>query len=910
MGFDIVYLPPVHPIGRAFRKGPDNTEAAGPDDPGSPWAIGAATGGHAAVHPDARARSTTSARWPRPRRPTGSSWRSTSPSSARRTTRGSRSTRAGSGTGPTARSSTRRTRPKKYQDIYPLDFVCDGLGGAVGGVPRPRPLLGVAGRQRVPRRQPPHQAVRVLGVADRRGPRAPPRDIFLSEAFTRPAIMHRLAEVGFTHVVLVLPVAGQRRRAARVLHRAVDAAVGRSVPPVGWPTTPDILPWHLMDAPREVFAARAAPGRHALALVRDLRPGLRARREPAGRRTARRSSPAPRSTRSGPGTVRRPTRCGGCSPTSTASAPSTGRSTRCARCASTASTTTASSASRRRATPARRSIPMPAATPPSSSSPTSRADRCRPGRSTSTSGRSASTPTRPFQVHDLLTDLTFTWAGRATTSSSHPDVQPGHVSVAVIAPGTVAHRAPGRHRRWDRTGGSPGARRVTCAHPTPTDHDDVATRTPMPDRHPTDDPLWFKDAVIYELHVRAFGDSNGDGIGDFDGLTARLDYLQQLGVTALWLLPFYPSPLRDDGYDIADYSGINPVYGNLRDVQAVPERGPPPRPAGHHRAGAQPHQRSAPVVPASPPARQPGSRVARLLRVERHARSATPRSGSSSRTTRPRTGRWDPVAGAYYWHRFFSHQPDLNYDNPEVREVMLAVVDKWLEMGVDGVRLDAVPYLFEREGTNCENLPETHEYLKDLRAHIDTNYPGRMLLAEANQWPEDVAWPTSATRRRQAWRRVPHGVPLPAHAPAVHGPAHGGPLPGHRHPPARRRPSPELPVGDLPAQPRRADPRDGHRRGARLHVPLLRRRPADAGQRGHPPPPGPAAAERPPQDRADERPAVLAAGHARHLLRRRARHGRQRLPRRPRQRAHADAVEPRPQRRLLATPTPSSSTCR
>ena len=259
----------------------------------------------------------------------------------------------------------------------------------------------------------------------------------------------------------------------------------------------------------------------------------------------------------------------------------------------------------------------------------------------------------------------------------------------------------------------------------------------MPTSHAHhDDPLWFKDAVIYELHVRAFGDSNGDGIGDFDGLTARLDYLQQLGVTALWLLPFYPSPLRDDGYDIADYGGINPAYGTLRSfkrflteahargLRVITEL------VLNHTSDQHPwFQRSRRAKPGSrfrdyyvwsdDPEQYPGVRVI----FEDY---------ESSNWT------WDPVAGAYYWHRFFSHQPDLNYDNPEVREVMLRAVDKWLELGVDGVRLDAVPYLFEREGTNCENLPETHQYLKDLRTHVDKNFPGRMLLAEANQWPEDA----------------------------------------------------------------------------------------------------------------------------------------------------------------------------
>jgi len=251
-----------------------------------------------------------------------------------------------------------------------------------------------------------------------------------------------------------------------------------------------------------------------------------------------------------------------------------------------------------------------------------------------------------------------------------------------------------------------------------------------------DRPDWYKDAVIYELHVRAFGDSNNDGIGDFDGLTAKLDYLQQLGVTALWLLPFYPSPLRDDGYDIADYGDVNPSYGDLRAFKRFLKEA--------HRRGlrvitelvlnhtSDQHpwfQRARRAKPGSrwrdfyvwsdTPDRYPGVRVI----FEDYETS---------------NWTWDPVAGAYYWHRFFSHQPDLNFDNPEVRATMLRAVDRWLAMGVDGVRLDAVPYLFEREGTNCENLPETHAFLKELRAHVDANFPNRMLLAEANQWPEDA----------------------------------------------------------------------------------------------------------------------------------------------------------------------------
>ncbi len=248
---------------------------------------------------------------------------------------------------------------------------------------------------------------------------------------------------------------------------------------------------------------------------------------------------------------------------------------------------------------------------------------------------------------------------------------------------------------------------------------------------------WFRDAVIYELHVRAFADSNGDGTGDFDGLTSRLDYLSDLGVTALWLLPFYPSPLRDDGYDIADYRTVNPEYGNLRSFKKFLN-------AAHarnlrvitelvinHTSDQHPWFERARHAP-------PGS-------VERdfYVWSDDPTTYADARIIfqdfETSNWTWDPVAGQYYWHRFYSHQPDLNFDNPAVEAAVLEVLDHWLDMGVDGLRLDAVPYLHEREGTNCENLPETHEVLKRIRAHMDTKYEGRMLLAEANQWPEDAA---------------------------------------------------------------------------------------------------------------------------------------------------------------------------
>ncbi|MBW3539850.1 MAG: maltose alpha-D-glucosyltransferase [Planctomycetes bacterium] len=248
---------------------------------------------------------------------------------------------------------------------------------------------------------------------------------------------------------------------------------------------------------------------------------------------------------------------------------------------------------------------------------------------------------------------------------------------------------------------------------------------------------WYKDAIIYQFHVRAFKDSDGDGIGDFRGLTECLDYVQELGVTALWLMPFYPSPLRDDGYDISDYRNVNPIYGTLddfqrfldeahrRDLRVITEL------VMNHTSDQHPWFQRARRAKRGDPAR------------DFYVWSDDPHRYSLTRIIfqdfEPSNWSFDRVAEAYFWHRFYSHQPDLNFDNPEVREAMFDVLDFWLGMGVDGLRLDAVPYLYEREGTNCENLPETHAFLKDVRRHIDERYTDRMLLAEANMWPEDAA---------------------------------------------------------------------------------------------------------------------------------------------------------------------------
>ena len=249
------------------------------------------------------------------------------------------------------------------------------------------------------------------------------------------------------------------------------------------------------------------------------------------------------------------------------------------------------------------------------------------------------------------------------------------------------------------------------------------------------EPGWYKEAIIYQIHVRTFVDSNNDGIGDFAGLTQRLDYVQELGVNAIWLMPFFPSPLRDDGYDISDYTSVHSRYGNLDDFRAfldsahargirviiemVLNHTSDQHPWFIESRSSQENPKRDWYVWSDTDARYRGTRIIFL-------------------DTEMSNWAWDPVSKAYYWHRFFSHQPDLNYDNPAVLEEMWRVMRFWLEMGIDGFRLDAVPYLIEREGTSCENLPETHAIIRELRRRIDEQFPGVMLLAEANQWPADL----------------------------------------------------------------------------------------------------------------------------------------------------------------------------
>ena len=252
-----------------------------------------------------------------------------------------------------------------------------------------------------------------------------------------------------------------------------------------------------------------------------------------------------------------------------------------------------------------------------------------------------------------------------------------------------------------------------------------------------DNPCWYRDAIIYQVHIKAFADADADGIGDFRGMMSKLDYLQELGVTALWFLPFYPSPQRDDGYDIADYYNVNPIYNTLADFKQLLRAA--------HRRGIRVITE---LVLNHTSDQHPWFQRARQAEAGSAHRDYYVWSDSPEKYREARiifqdfetsNWTWDPVAKAYYWHRFYGHQPDLNFENPKVQAEMLRVIDFWMKLGVDGVRLDAVPYLFEQEGTNCENLPATHAFLKKLRAHLDKSFKNRLLLSEANQWPEDAA---------------------------------------------------------------------------------------------------------------------------------------------------------------------------
>ena len=419
----------------------------------------------------------------------------------------------------------------------------------------------------------------------------------------------------------------------------------------------------------------------------------------------------------------------------------------------------------------------------------------------------------PLIMHDLLTDARYRWEGAHNFVILDPQVVPAHI----FAPPAAGTRRPPPGRPADGAGCPMSPRAVADRGRTGRRAFATGTRT-RSSTSSTSAP---------------FDDSDGDGVGDFRGLIEKLDYLQELGVTALWLLPFYPSPLRDDGYDISDYRRSTPPTGPCG------ISGPFLREA--HRRGLRVITE---LVLTHTSDEHPWFRRAQRARPGSSYRDFYVWSDTPERFHEARvifkdfeTSNWtfDSVARAYYWHRFYSHQPSLNYDNPAVRQAMFDVVDFWLDMGVDGLRLDAVPYLFAREGTTCENLPETFDFLRELRAHVDERFDDRMLLAEANQWPEDaVAYMGDGDICQMAFHfplmpRMFMAARQEDRFPIVDILAETPPTPAR------------LPVGPLPPQPRRADPGDGDRRRARLHVPRLRPGSPGPRQRGHPASPGPLA---------------------------------------------------------------------
>ena len=374
--------------------------------------------------------------------------------------------------------------------------------------------------------------------------------------------------------------------------------------------------------------------------------------------------------------------------------------------------------------------------------------------------------------------------------------------------------------------------------------------------------------------VRSFRDSNGDGTGDFKGLIEKLDYLEWLGVDCLWIPPFFTCPLRDGGYDVADFTNVLPEIGTVEDFHEFLDEA---HKRGirviidfvmNHTSDQHPWFQASREDPDGPYG-------------DFYVWSDTDEKYQDARVifvdTEPSNWTWDPVRQQYFWHRFFSHQPDLNYDNPAVHDAILEAVSFWFDMGLDGFRLDAVPYLYEREGTNGENLPETHEFLRKVRRLRRREVP--------RQDPARRGQPVAGRRRRLLRRlrvrrrRVPHVLPLPGDAAHLHGGAPRVALPDLGDPRADAADPDRLPVGHLPAQPRRAHPRDGQRRGPRLHVGRVRQGPPHEGQHRHPPPAGPAARQRHQPDRAVQRAAALAARLAGPLLRRRDRDGRQHLAR-------------------------------
>ena len=833
MGFDVIYLPPIHPIGEVNRKGRNNTLDPGPDDTGSPWAIGSKDGGHDAVHPDlgtledfdafvAHANglglevALDLALQAAPDHP----WVTSHPQFF--------TTRA-DGTIAYAENP-----PKKYQDIYPINFDNDPVGIC-------REVLRIvkhwmAHGVRIFRVDNPHtKPVAFWEWLLKEIRRTDPDVLFLSEAFTRPPMMHALGAVGFHQCYTYFTWRTAKWELEDYL-REVAHESDHTMRPNFFVNTPDILHAYLQyGGPaafkiRAVIAATGSPSWGVYAGYElfehvAVKPGseeyldsekyqIRIRdwdAAPAeGRSLApyltrlneiRRAHPALQLLRNVSDPLAATTRTCWSSPRR-----------RCRR------------RDRRRH---RRGQPRPARHPRDHRPPRPAGPRARLGR----------------LVH-----------GPRRDHRCRVGLEPAQLRAA-----RPRLRARARAHRQERR--LTGDASVSEAFP---DTPEVAGTTPD----------WFKTAVFYEVMVRSFRDSNGDGTGDFKGLIEKLDYLAWLGVDCLWIPPFFTSPLRDGGYDVADYTNILPEIGTVEDFHELLDEA---HKRGirviidfvmNHTSDQHPWFQASRQDPDGPYG-------------DFYVWSDTDEKYQDARIifvdTEPSNWTWDPVRQQYYWHRFFSHQPDLNFDNPAVHDAILEAVDFWFDMGLDGFRLDAVPYLYEREGTNGENLKETHEFLRKVRTHVDEKYPGKILLAEANQWPADVVdyfgdFEAGGDECHMCFHfpvmpRIFMAVRRESRYPISEILEQTPPIPIG------------LPVGHLPAQPRRAHPRDGQRRGPRLHVGGVRQGPADEGQHRHPPPARPPARQRHQPDRAVHRAAAVAARLPRPLLRRRDRDGRQHLAR-------------------------------
>ena len=583
--------------------------------------------------------------------------------------------------------------------------------------------MGRLRRQGVPGRQPAHQAVRVLGVADRaRSTRATATSIFLAEAFTRRAVMRHLAKIGFSQSYTYFTWKNSRWELTEYVSELAYSGEQEYFRPNFFANTPDILHAYLQHGGRPAFEARlvlaatlspsygiysgfenfenvaVARGLGGVPALREVRDQeARARRAAAAADRAAERDPA-REPRAAGALERHLPRH-----------------------------------RQRRADRLRQAVAR--ATP---SITVVNIDPHQPQEGLAVVPASLGLPPS-FTVHDLLSDERFQWRIGAELRPARARRAPGardsrsRADAAVTGPPTLTHLIAA-----ERAGAAREPRRRADRRPS------AQTRQWF-----EAEPLWFKRAVFYEIHIRGFFDANGDGSGDFRGLTEKLDYLQWLGIDCIWLLPFYHSPLRDGGYDISDFTDVHPDYGTVDDVHELIDAAHARRIrviadlVMNHTSSDHPWFQESRSSPDSP-------------KRDWYVWSDTDERYQDARIifidTETSNWTWDPVAGAYYWHRFFSHQPDLNYDNPEVQEAMLDVLRFWLDLGLDGFRLDAVPYLFEREGTNCENLPETHAYLKRVRTRGRRELPRPRAARRGQPVAGRRRRSTSATATSARWR--------------------------------------------------------------------------------------------------------------------------------------------------------------